>query len=67
MAPFWSANVSTVTAGLPAFLHFTLCASASVCSVVPFSTATVWPQMSAMLLIDVPPDALVKNDSPTLA
>jgi hypothetical protein len=42
---------------LPADWHFLLCVPASASSVVPFSTAIVLPQMSEMLLIEVPPDA----------
>src|SRR5436309_12762382 len=56
-APFWSGNTSRVTAGLPAALHFLPCAVASAASVVPFSTATLWPQRSARLLIVGPPCA----------
>ena len=53
-------------AGLPADWHFLLCVPASASSVVPFSTATDLPQMSAIELIEVPPDALVMNDSPAM-
>src|SRR4051794_14056702 len=52
-APFWSGNTSTVT------LHFFACAWASVCWVVPFSTATLWLQRSASVLIVGPPWAFV--------
>jgi hypothetical protein len=40
-APFWSGNVRTLT------LHFFAWVPASVCCVVPFSTATVLPHRSA--------------------
>ena len=47
---FWPGKLSTVTAFLPSLVHFELCLVASSCSVVPFSTATVLPQRSAILL-----------------
>ena len=57
-APFWSGKTDTVTPGLPAAVHFLPCAVASSACVVPFSTATLWPQRSASVLIVGPPCAL---------
>src|SRR5437660_516042 len=54
-APFWSGNTSTLTPGLPAALHFALCAVASAACVVPFSTAALWPQRAASELNVGPP------------
>ena len=67
LTPFSSGKTLTLTAGLPASVHFLLCAVASSASVVPFSAPTFSPQMSSIELIVGPPSALTKNDSPAVA
>ena len=47
LTPFSSGKTLTLTAGLPASVHFLLCAVASSASVVPFSAPTFSPQMSS--------------------
>src|SRR5664279_2174243 len=46
LTAFWPGKLSTVTDFLPSLVHFLLWASASSCSTVPFSAATVLPQRS---------------------
>ena len=47
LAWFWSAKDSTFTDFFPLFLHLAAWVWASVCSVVPLSTATVCPHSAA--------------------
>ena len=56
-APFWSGKADTETAAFPASVHVLLWAVASSSWVVPFSTATVWPQRSFRVWMFGPPFA----------
>ena len=66
LAADWVGYDSTVSAFLPALVHFAFCAVASSSSVVPASTDTVRPQMLLRFVIFGPPTAFSKNDVPAL-